>query len=265
MEVKVLDKVFDEWNRGCVPFLDKLWKKIDGGLIEGPYISDGKILINHIDGIPREIVLNDYTDSIGNDNTLAIYQEIEGYKIGKSYNVSFIKSTNDFNVKFTALKKGKGDIMISRKYVGYAAAFEIRDIKDKNHYFRIEFQDNEKTLCNESMFIDKLLDIKMDSKIEDVYQIICDIVLNYRNYSKIIMEKMFYKNTSSFEKKILGLIVLVNGELQKMVTDRELGDSIISFEYNLNNESCFSCKVGKGMKLDDLYELVGYAKKLMYK
>ena len=41
-------KRFDEWNRGCVPFLDKLWKKIDSGLIDGAYVSDNKILINHI-------------------------------------------------------------------------------------------------------------------------------------------------------------------------------------------------------------------------
>ena len=258
-------KKFDEWNRGCVPFLDKLWKKIDSGLIGNVYISDNKILINHIDGIPREIVLNDPTDAVDNDSTLAIYHEEERNKLGKSYKVNFIKDKEDFSVKFIALKKGNDHVMISRKYVGYASVFEIMDNRYDDNYIRIEFQDNDDTLCNEDMFIMKLLDISMNNKIEDIYQIVCDTVLNYRNYSRIVMEKVYYKNTSFFEKKILGEIILENGELKRLVTDRELGDATISFAFDVDKGSSFSYKGNNSMKLDDLYELVGYARKLISK
>lgn len=258
-------KRFDEWNRGCVPFLDKLWKKIDSGLIDGAYVSDNKILINHIDGVPREIVLNDPTDAIDNDSTLAIYCEEEGYKLGKSYKVNFIKDKEDFSAKFIALKKGNDHVMISRKYVGYASVFEIMDNRYKDNYIRIEFQNNDDTLCNEDMFIMRLLDINMDSKIEDVYQIVCDTVLNYRNYSKIVMEKVYYKNTLSFVKKILGEVILESGELKRLVTDRALGDAIINFAFDVDKGCSFNYKGKSSMKLDDLYKLEGYARKLISK
>lgn len=258
-------KRFDEWNRGCVPFLDKLWKKIDSGLIGNAYISDNKILINHIDGISREIVLNDPTDVVDNDSTLAIYHEEGGNKLGKSYKVNFIRDKEAFSVKFIALKKGNDHMMITRKYSGYASVFEIRDNKYKNDYIRIEFQDNDDTLCNEDEFIMKLLDISMNNKIDDVYQIVCNTILNYGDYSRIIMQKVYYKNALSFEKKILGEIILENGELKRLVTDRELGDAIICFEFDVDKGSSFSYKGKNSMKLDDLYELEGYARKLISK
>ena len=257
-------KKFDEWNRGCVPFLDKLWKKIDRGLLGNVYISDNKILINHFDGI-REIVLNDPMDAVDNDSTLTIYHEKERIKVGKCYKVNFIKDKEDFSIKFIALKMGNDYMMISRKYVGYASVFEVVDKRFKNNYIRIEFQDNDDTLCNEDMFIMKLLDVSMDGKIEDVYQIICDTILNYRNYSRIIMEKVYYKNSSFFEKKILGKIVLEKGEFKRLITNREVGDATINFAFDVDNGCSFNYEGNNNMKLDDLYKLVGYTKRLISK
>ena len=265
MENIVLENVFDEWNRGCVPFLNKLFNSIDKGLNGNVYAKDDKLVINHVDGNVREIVLNDPIDSVDNDNTLTIYKNSDGYKKGESYKVNFLMNMSDFNVKFIAHKFEVGNIIVSRKYVGYASVFEIRDIREKNKFIRIEFQDNDDTLCNEDMFIMKLLGIDINGKIEDIYGIVCDTILNYRNYSRIVMDKIYYKNTSSFTKNILGEIILENGELKRLITERKIGDSSISFKYDVDSGSSFSYQGKSGMKLDDLYKLEGYTRKLISK